>query len=284
MLRITKSADSYREEHPLTIGILTRNSLDESWGLLGEIRAVLPEVPAVIWYSADQGDEASRRVHEFSRASLIRSEFSCTPGCSVNEIISRSLSPCTFIIWSDMSPANSTLLSCPEAGNQVCTAVRLEEEGGGILPSIAVPFLEDRHAVFSWETEGRKTLFPYDFTGFYDTPQFQSIQGYCESFINPFWQLADFGTRAYLWGYEISVFPSCRIAYKGQPTVYHQSKDIDYIRWFRRNCSMKRGRKFLKTRRTGLSQRAAEEQKWVEAHAHRFMRSIEEVIASWDQL
>ncbi len=285
MLTVTHSKDSYHHVYPVTFGVLTRRGLTESWELTVELKTVYPDIPVIIFCCAGQSEGTRSRVHEFPSTSLIQADRQQNPGRQINEIMERSSSPFTCILWSDMRITGDLFNQISlEHQQNLCTVPLLQEPEAGVLPRSMVPYLEDRHVKFAPSQESGNTLFPFDYAGLYDTPAFRAIGGFAESFYNPYWQLADFGTRTFLWGYRLRQTDCFSMTYCRSSPVYDATRDQDYIRWYRRNCSVKRTGRGLKRHAVRLHQQAAEEKRWLNDHLHRFMRSIEEVAASWHEL
>ncbi len=284
MLTITTSSDSYYDSHPLTLGILVRGDLAATWDLVEEVKQASPEMPVIISCTSSQADSSRKMLHQFSRTMIIQHHQARTPGEVVNEIMERSRSAWTSVCWSDMRVQTDRFLSPPADDHLLCRVPVLVDASSNMLPRTCIPFGRDEHIGFAPLQEGVKTIMPFDYAGIYDTLQFRSIGGYADRFMQPFWQLVDFGSRAWLWGYSLEISDALRLQYQRRFPVYDQTRDLDYYRWYRRNCSMKRVRGILKHTRTFLHQRAAEERQWVADNQHRFMRSMEEVISRWDEL
>ena len=285
MLTVTHSMDSYHHVYPVTVGVLTRRGLTESWELTAQLKAAYPEIPVIIFCCAGQSDGSRSRVHEFPSTFLIQSDRPQNPGMQVNEIMERSSSLFTCLLWSDMRISEDLFTELPPDYQQnLCTVPLLFDQEAAMLPRSTVPYIENRHVKFAPSQETGNTLFPFDYAGLYDTLAFRAAGGFAQSFQNPYWQLADFGTRAFLWGHRLRQSDRLRMTYCRSTPVYDATRDLDYIRWYRRNCSLRRTGRGLKRQTLRLHQQAAEEKRWLDRHLHRFMRSIEEVAASWHEL
>ncbi len=283
MFRITKSSGTYYEDHPVSIGILVRGDLAESWDLVEGMKTACPDMPVLLCCITGAGDASRSELHRFRSAALIESHTPISPGEGVNEIMSRSTSEKTVIIWSDMTDVSDSLCNDPPHEDALCVTPLLKDSSEKYLPRVMVPYYAGTYLRFAALEEGRHSVMPYDYVGCYDTPMFNALQGYCSSFTNPFWQILDFGCRAFLWGHSIVQDDLLQISYRRKAPVYDQSKDEDYIRWYRRNCTVVRKRGVLMRKRVFLHQRAAEEQVWLKQNMHRFMRSMEEVINGWER-
>ena len=125
------------------------------------------------------------------------------PGVKINAA-SRELEAGYFcVFWDDMlisSGITPKLLQWLNLYKPVCTAPLLYHSED-LIPAITVPAFHDSQfttLAFVPFRDQAETLFPSDYCGIYDRAVFLRLQGFCEDFIQPYWQLADFGVRSWL--------------------------------------------------------------------------------------
>lgn len=225
-------------------------------------------------------------------------------GTRINIAIRESASPFVFVLWNDMSIATAGLsgrfLERIVEKDRVCLAPFLSGPDGGLLPVSATPALQGsslRILPLSAAKEGARSLYPFDYCGIYSRERFILLGGYDGRLSNSFWQRLDFGFRAWLWGEEIRLSQSLRVAYEEGPPQDDSTVDADY-RWFwlkniaprhRGDSSVLPRSRFIDyilSRKGGLvgalnEFRAA--RAWVELNRFRFREDAERLVELWEE-
>ncbi|MDR2182488.1 MAG: hypothetical protein LBN92_07410 [Treponema sp.] len=125
------------------------------------------------------------------------------------------------------------------AGKRLCTAPVIQNARFEALPTLTIP-LYDRYLKTVQETperEGHATLFPFDWTGLYDRGRFIRLGGFDGAISTPYWQLMDFGFRAFLWGEEIRGTRLFRFVYNGEREAEDFTTDASYRLFYLKNLA-----------------------------------------------
>lgn len=225
-------------------------------------------------------------------------------GEMVNLGIQESSGEYCLVIGSDMEPSMprlgpeylerlrnlDALCLCPEPRSSACA----------VLPGTVVPAMDKggRLRIMLMETrgDGTRSLFPLDYCGIYSRQRFILSGGYDPTIANPWWQKADFGFRAQLWGERILSGTQERLVYSsGLPREEDASPDASYQRFFLKNLALrKRGdagclpyAAFLAwAPASGLGPLRAlrefqEVRAWVQLNRYRFLNEAASVVDLW---
>lgn len=225
-----------------------------------------------------------------------------SPGVLINRAAREVRGERFLVVWDDQA--------IPEAGLHT-RIQRLWQEFEGLalvperrdrqgreLPSVLVPGLaRDRLKILSLgaEEENVDTLFAADYTALYDRRRFLQSGGYDPETLHPFWQKADWGLRARLWGESLSVVRAFKVDYRSETPVEDQTPDRSYPRFFLRNLAVRHvgdhgvlpfGRFWSHARLSGLSwsQSLAEfmrQRQWVRLHRYRFQTDARVLTELW---
>jgi hypothetical protein len=210
--------------------------------------------------------------------------------------------------WLRLSPEK--LLNAPPGASpmrRLCTTPVIQNSRLEILPTITSPALyrskpwkvrdnlKTLHV--SPEVEAQPTLYPFDGVGMYDRERFVRLGGFDASIQNPYWQLMDFGFRAYLWGEEIRCTQQVRLSYDGEAAPENTTVDADYRRFYLRNLApvFRKEAAHIPLRlfpgylfKAGCDPAAAwgefrENRQWVGANGSRFQRDARILTGIWEQ-
>ena len=110
------------------------------------------------------------------------------------------------------------------------------------LPTLRVPVTRKRKirtAIMEPHIEGQLSLFPFDGIGIYDKKRFVELGGFDTTLKNTYWQLLDFGFRAYLWGEEIALSLQLKLLYEEDISTEDYVIDESYWRFFLKNLAPK---------------------------------------------
>lgn len=226
------------------------------------------------------------------------------PGTRINIAIRESASPFVFVLWNDMTIETAGLsgrfLERMVERDLVCLAPFLSGPDGNVLPVSATPALQGSslHILpLADARDGARSLYPFDYCGIYSRERFILLGGYDGRLANPFWQRLDFGFRAWLWGGEIRLSQSLRVAYREGPPTENSTVDADY-RWFWLKNLAPRHRgdaaviprarfgEYLSSRKGGLWRALGEfraARAWVALNRYRFREDAERLVELWDE-
>jgi hypothetical protein len=186
--------------------------------------------------------EKLARRHPGVRFLLMRAPAS--PGERINLAMEEARSEQVLVLWSDMRDDGGSLASGLKAASRdlLCLVPRLRSPKGEVLPSILFPAqIKGRLKVLPWKPaqEGMRSLFPFDYCGWYSRRRFLQLGGFDPWMANPYWQKMDFGFRAGLWGETIAWHPRWQFAYTGEPEGEDTTPDSSYKLFFLKNMAVR---------------------------------------------
>jgi hypothetical protein len=179
-------------------------------------------------------------------------------GCQINIAVSEIKSPLFFVLWNDLKflyggcaakIAERLLLPFDKAAEdgakrrlfkRLCTVPVFQNPEFETLPTASSPFIVKK--MFDVvpalpEKEDAPSFYPYDAVGIYDRQFFLEIGGFDREIQSEYWQLLDFGFRAWLWGEEIRFTQFVRLRLEGPKKIEDTSRDESYRRFFLKNLS-----------------------------------------------
>lgn len=250
----------------------------------------------------------------FVRFVLLQERISL--GEQINLAVSELDSPLFFVLWSDQRTiAGGTARRMAErltrsddgAGKgeetslykRLCTVPVIQTARFDTLPTLMVPDLRRKKIQTRFlapVSEGLPSLFPYDGVGIYDRGRFIRLGGFDGTFKNNYWQLMDFGFRAYLWGEEISATQTLKLAYETSVPVEEQTDGADYGRFYLKNLApvfrgdsaylpLRRFPGFLLQSRDGIKaawEDFSESRRWVNENRFRWHCDLKALVSRWD--
>ena len=167
-----------------------------------------------------------------------------TIGEMINTGIAETSSPYVLVIWNDIRLSTSAvparLVAKLRDDGILCTSPVLSSQKLEALPVQMVPALN--RSTFQVEPlpcfhDNSPTVYPFDFIGIYNREKFIRLGGFDYTISNPYWQNLDFGFRAHLWGEEILLSASFRLAYDGDVPQEDITADSSYIRFYLKNLA-----------------------------------------------
>jgi hypothetical protein len=235
-------------------------------------------------------------------------------GEQINLAVSELTSPLFFVLWNDLRILNGEAermaerLFCTReelgkngnsaAGKRLCTTPVIQNARFEVLPTLTAPAFNrqtDQTLFFVPLREGMPALYPFDGVGVYDRDRFVKLGGFDCGLPNTYWQLMDFGFRAYLWGESIQVTQLIRLSYNGEAPPQNSTVDRNYRRFYLKNMApifrgdtahipLRRFPRFLF--RSGEDPFQAwddfsEGRRWVEENKFRFRRDAGSLIDLW---
>jgi hypothetical protein len=237
-------------------------------------------------------------------------------GEQINLAVSELDTPLFFVLWNDLKINTGgaarrmaeRLISANGAaeGNggkpvyrRLCTVPVIQTSRYDTLPTLMVPAMRHNRmrTLFLYPTsEGLTSLYPFDGVGLYDRERFVRLGGFDATLKSSYWQLMDFGFRAYLWGEEISSTQAIRLSYEADFPTEKNTGGPDYNRFYLKNLApvyrgdcaylpMRRFPRFLLQANSGLPTAwndFAESRRWVNANSFRWHCDSKAIIKRWD--
>ena len=176
-------------------------------------------------------------------------------GEQINLAVSELDSPLFFVLWNDLKMITggaarrmSERLTRSGGGTntgkspyrRLCTVPIIQTSRFDTLPTLMVPSLQRkkmRTLFLSPTSEGIPSLYPFDGVGIYDRERFIRLGGFDGALRNSYWQLMDFGFRAYLWGEEISSTQTLKLSYEADVPTEEYTGGKDYPRFYLKNLA-----------------------------------------------
>jgi len=256
----------------------------------------------VVWV---EGHEPSADVETLSRdhpeVRFLLMKEPTTAGERVNIGIAEARSPFVLCFWSDMRPAKLPfgMLESLEKSSVVCTVPLSRTSRFQPIPSWQSPLWKRRRLSVAFRLprkDGESTLFPFDFSGIYNTERFLRTGGFDRSLLNPYWQKLDFGFRCYLWGERMVGTTHVAFTYTAPPPTDDSTPDQSYKLFFLKNMAVRMRREMgilplwlvldyiihsdvspLYSVREFVAVRD-----WVRTHKFRFRRDPRDLIQKWE--
>jgi len=182
----------------------------------------------------------------------------------------------------------------------ICVAPRLVDARKTSLPIHKVPSSKKMHFVVDSRTmvqDSMTTLYPFDYIGLYNTNKFMELGGFDYSMKSSYWQLLDFGVRAWLWGEKIKISTSLQLSYNSPETPCEDcTPNLDSLRFYLKNelprfrldhAYIKKTSFFRFFRHSGCGYFEAKRQfkdavNWVSLNKYRFKEDLQKLIENWD--
>ncbi|MBN2353430.1 MAG: hypothetical protein JXD23_12720 [Spirochaetales bacterium] len=169
----------------------------------------------------------------------------CTEGAKVNLAVEEAQAKLVFVVSSDMhvplSTLSSRILEKIEARGLLCTLPVLKNPRQETIPSLHVPgFAGASLKLVPWNPlyDGMRSAFAFDYSGIYHKEKFRFSGGYDGALRSPYWQKADFGFRASLWGEELAVNTSVFCRYRRDVKGEDNTPDESYKSFYLKNLAV----------------------------------------------
>ena len=237
-------------------------------------------------------------------------------GEQINLAVSELDSPLFFVLWNDlkfitggMARRMADRLICtnetPGANGEqspykrLCTVPVIQTPRFPTLPTLMVPELRRSKVQtrFLYPVhEGLLSLYPFDGVGIYDRDRFMRLTGFDGTIKNSYWQLLDFGFRAYLWGEEIASTQTLKLSYEADFPTEINVNSPDYNRFYLKNLApvyqgdsarlpLHRFPGFLLRNGGGILKAweyFSEGRRWVNANSFRWHYDLHTIVNRWD--
>jgi hypothetical protein len=298
----------------LSVVLLNRGSRLYRGDALGELeRAAIGPVLSVEPQPEALDIEALSAKHPAARFLLLSKGASA--GVQINLAMRESAGPYVLVLWNDLSLSaqglSSRFLERLAERDTLCLAPFLYAKGSEQLPSAAAPAMDDgsrgrslasargrlKIIGFVPESDGEKSLYPFDYAGVYSREKFVRTGGFDANLANPYWQKLDFGFRAWLWGEEIRCSQALKLSYADAPANEDETPDEGY-KWFwlknlapsfhGDNASIGASRfwSYLRSRGGGSAASAIGEfrsaREWAALNRYRFRTDASSLVDLWD--
>jgi len=246
--------------------------------------------------------EALSKKHDIVRF-IIFSQLSST-GARIDAAMREALSDYIFVVQGDMkinaAGISSRVFSKIADRGRLCAVPVFRNSRGELIPTAVSP-LPGKGGVFDVQptavADGEvATLMPWDYTGIYRRDKHFGIGGFDPQITESWWQLLDYGMRAWLWGEEIRTHSALRMGYMDEMLPQNSTPGPGYRRFFLKNLAVKRrgdtgrltrsgwwtylhssGESASATRKTWK-----EIQSWVNINHYRFLHDAEEITELWE--
>ena len=181
--------------------------------------------------------------------------FKDTPnmGQQINIAAAEADTPLFFVLWNDFHPilslnaeriADRLLIKQDAAAKslyvRLCTTPTIQNSRFETLPTAYAPVVNGKKfetLPFAPLKEASPTLYPFDAAGVYDRERFIKLGGFDSQLNSRYWQLLDFGLRAWLWGEEIRCAQHIRFSLDSGPQAENSTADESYLRFFLKNLA-----------------------------------------------
>jgi hypothetical protein len=173
-------------------------------------------------------------------------------GQKINAAAQETDTPLFFVLWNDFCPVIS--LDAPritsrlraingennEEAARLCTMPVIQNSDFELFPCARIPLVNGKK--FDTEPlipakEGTPSLYPFEASGVYDRERFINMGGFDPKLNTPYWQLLDFGLRAWLWGEEIRCTQHIRFRLEADSYEENEAADDSYYRFFLKNLA-----------------------------------------------
>jgi hypothetical protein len=193
----------------------------------------------------------------FPFVSFVLPQQAISLGEQINLAVSELDTALFLVLWNDLkiiaggtSRRMAERLVCLDDGDgensergqfrRLCTVPVIQTSRLDTLPTLRIPELR-RNKVLTMplypSSEGFQTLYPFDGVGIYDRDRFIRLGGFDGTLKSNYWQLMDFGFRAYLWGEEISSTQTLKLSYDTVAPSEDSTINLDYNRFYLKNLA-----------------------------------------------
>ena len=285
---------------PLTIIVLNRGSRVYKPEVLIDLERI-PGAEIISLEGARSTYDLEPLARRFPRVRFIRLHEPLSLGESLNIGMDEARGEYVLVVWNEMRLTYVSPRTLEKVAEQsgVCTVPVLVNARNEAIPTMMAPGFHRKHlkvVPFVPKSDGMLTLYPYDYAGLYRRREFRLLGGFDKEIGNAYWQLLDFGFRAFLWGERITCSTQFRIVLNADPPPADTTPDSSYRRFYLKNLSVRfdKDRGVLpKSRfvpfylRTGSSFFEALKEfrtvrEWVELNRYRFVQDARSIADLWE--
>lgn len=184
--------------------------------------------------------------------------------------------------------------------NQYCIVPHLVMNNMQSLPIQFIPLVEKSvlRIKSSSVSDGKPTLYPFDFIGIYNRKKFIQLGGFDYTILNPYWQNLDLSFRAWLWGEKISLLTGMQLSYSDKVLPEDSTPDFSQIIFYLKNMlphyKVDHGvipfsSLFVFMRRSSAGPIETYSQfknasRWVKINQFRFKRDAHDLLSNWGKI
>lgn len=180
----------------------------------------------------------------FPQARFLCMEEASSPGDMLNAGMRESPAPYVLVMWNDQrlgsGSFSSRFIDRIFENDILCLIPEVNDQDDKGLPVISHPAMEKKHiriVSLAPNSDGEKSLLPFDYSGIYSREKFIMLGGYDWTIKNNWWQKTDFGFRAWLWGETIQHAQAFKLKYQGSSPAEDMTADRDYGRFWLKNLA-----------------------------------------------
>lgn len=286
----------------LSLVLLSRGSSLYRQEILDSLRPLgFGEIISVESHDPRLDAEAFLRLHPNLRFLLTHRD--CSPGQQINLAMGEARGDLVLVLWDDLFLPETSLYpkvaKVLQEDQILCWVPELRARSGEDLPTVMTPTLHKKDlrllALDDGPGEHPRSLYPFDYVGIYHRQRFKSTGGFDPAITSPYWQKADFGLRAHLWGEEICQLHGLKVNYLADRTPDDTTPDPGYRRFLLKNLlpafhgdhAHLAFRDFFRFwRSSGLTLPAAWAEfrslsRWVDEHRYRFRWDSRGLVELW---
>ncbi|WP_460056537.1 glycosyltransferase family protein [Spirochaeta dissipatitropha] len=246
--------------------------------------------------------DVEQLVRRFPKVKFMLLHNEMNPGGMINMGIREAVTEHVLVLWNtaNILSMSERVLHFIMKGNWVCAAPLFRNDRAEVIPTISMPafFKKSIRLIPAIPSkDGQKTLFPYDYTGIYNTDLFLKSGGYDSSMKSQYWQKMDFGMRVFLWGQSNICCASFRMQQSNRQISEDSTPNIDYVRFFLRNVAVLYAADFGKLPATVLIKLLLKSpfhpyesirefrkaKKWVEDHKFHYTQDARRLLELWEE-
>jgi hypothetical protein len=250
-----------REISGISVVLLNRGSRPDMHSLFSMLEKEGFDYVVSIEKNSERYD-IDRLVCEFPFVRFVFPKTEINPGVAINLGCLELKTKFFFVLWSDLSiihangavkmrelleysklfPKTARIMQmdgteAPSVNpiKRLCTVPMLQDTDFQTKPTIVTPIFSEKSPETDLDNTSKDeypTLFPFDYLGFYDRERFTAIGGFDGKYENHYWQLLDFGFRAWLCGEEIRCTQFVRLTAAANEQIQKKTTDEGFRRYF----------------------------------------------------
>jgi len=303
--RTTIGGKEKAPENPMNISVVLLNKMGSQFKMKIFEELIKCNFASIISIEPDAGNYNIEEIsHRFPQIKFIIPHEELTDGEYINIAMEEITSEYLLVLKDDLYIPNGVLL--PNLAEKIlknkniCVAPRLVDSRRNSLPIHKIPSSKKMHFVIESLTQVQdevSTLFPFDYIGLYNREKFIDAGGFDYSIKSPYWQLLDFGVRAWLWGEKIKITTALQLSYSVEEApVENSTPGLDSLRFFLKNelpkykldhAVIKKSAfgRFYRSSRCGwfeARRQFKDALNWLEHNKYKFKMDLQTLIENWN--
>ncbi len=292
-----------KESHiPFSVVVLNRGERiwkDTQFAQLQEldIKDIISVEPPETFY------EIENYLERFDTMRFIVPKKEISAGEAINIAISEAHNQWVLVLWNDISIQESSIgakaIERIKASESLFISPICCKNSNEIIPTAGIPLFYRRnrlkviYQIFSAKHD--KSIFPFDYCGFYNKNKFQSLGGFDAEYKSSYFQLLDFGFRGYMQGLDSTSDLLFRLIYNNTIPVLDTTIDENYVRFYLKNLALhfKKYKKYIPISKfirfrthDGLFAKWKKFnllRKEIDKYQHLVLKSAIQVVKEWDE-